>query len=55
VYFFSEKAYVTKEIFQGFLFERTRIDLVPPGKTRENKKASEFNHEMLRGLSMQDP
>jgi hypothetical protein len=60
VHFFSKKAHATKEFFQEkitsrFLFERTRIKLVPLGKTRENKKASEFNHETLGGLSMRDP
>jgi hypothetical protein len=60
VHFSSKKTYITKEFFQEkttsrFLFERTRIELVPPGKTRENKKASEFNHETLGGLSMRDP
>jgi hypothetical protein len=49
-----------KEFFQEkttsrFLFERIRIELVPPGKTRENKKVSEFNHETLGGLSIWDP
>jgi hypothetical protein len=36
-------------------FERTRTKLVSPGKTKENKKAFEFNLETLGGLSMRDP
>jgi hypothetical protein len=42
----SLKNYLEKTTSR-FLFERTRIKLVPPDKTRENKKASEFNHETL--------
>jgi hypothetical protein len=36
-------------------FERTWTKLVSLGKTKENKKAFEFNLETLRGLSMRDP
>jgi hypothetical protein len=37
-----------------FLFERTRIKLVSLGETWRNKKAFEFNHETLGGLSIRD-
>jgi hypothetical protein len=61
VHFFSKKQHTSlKKFFKEkttsrFLFEKPRIELVPPGKTRENKNASKFNHETLGGLSMRDP
>jgi hypothetical protein len=36
-------------------FERTRTKLVSLSKTKENKKAFEFNLETLGGSSMRDP
>jgi hypothetical protein len=58
--FFFKKVHITQGFFLGkitsrFLFERTRIRLVSPGKTWGNKKAFEFNHKTLGGLSIRDP
>jgi hypothetical protein len=36
-------------------FEKIQTKFVSPGKTKENKKAFEFNLEMLGDLLMRDP
>jgi hypothetical protein len=44
-----------KDHFKVALQKNPDQDFVLPGETRGNKRASEYNREMLRGLSMQEP
>jgi len=57
--FFQKKRTSLKELLQDRTTSRLHVERTQPAwftrQSQGNKEASEFNHEMLGGLSMRDP